>query len=108
MEGDGSGNTGGNGSGDTGNDGDNEDTDGLWNWLSSIADSISSIWETLLNLPGLIVDAFTGLFEWLLEELNKLFEFIGGAIMAIPEAIWDMLVDLFIPDTEYIETKFND
>lgn len=28
--------------------------------------------------------------------------------MAIPEAIWDMLVDLFIPDTEYIEQKFGE
>ena len=76
----------------------------MWGWLSGIADGITSIWETLVNLPGLIIDGiedfFSPIFQW--------FEDIWNAILELPEKFAELLKEIFIPDTDYIDSAFNE
>lgn len=103
MDGDGSGDTGGNGGTQGGSGWDDEDSNGLWGWLSGIADGISAIWEAVATLPQLILE----LPGKLVEGFRDFFEMLGGAVMAIPTAIGEILKDFFLPDTEYIDQKFT-
>ena len=95
MDGDGQGNTGGNGT-DSGNSGWNDDNSGtLWGWLSSVVGGLETVWQAVINLPQLIAD-----------KLSVLFNNIKDAIVSLPQTILDGVKDIFIPDTEVIKEKF--
>lgn len=96
MDGDGNGDTGGNDGTSSGSGWDDEDSDGLWGWLSGLADRIESVWEAVVNVPALIVDG-----------LSSFFKEVKDAILSLPSLILEGIKEIFIPDAEYIDTTFT-
>lgn len=96
MGGAGTGDTGGNDGTDSGSGWDDEDSDGLWGWLSSVVSGLESVWEAVTNLPQLIANS-----------LKSFFDGIKEAVLSLPTLILDGIKSIFIPDDGYIETAFN-
>lgn len=75
----------------------------MWGWLSSIADGLKTLWQSITNLPSLIwssfKDAFDTVIDWLYDIVVAIFELPGKVLEGIKE--------IFIPDTEEIDSMFD-
>lgn len=73
MEGDGSGDTGGDGEPENGDGWNDENSSTLWGWLDGVVSGLKSIWETLTNLPQIMLDGIKSIFIPDTEEINNKF-----------------------------------
>lgn len=64
--------------------------------MSGIADRLGGIWDGIKAIPGQIID---GISSWLSNIYDNL--------LSLPGAILDGLKEIFIPDTDDIESTFN-
>lgn len=96
---------GGSSSESTGNSGwSDESSSTLWGWLSSIADGLKTVWQSVTNLPSLIWSAFKDAFDTVTDWLYD----IVVAIFELPGKVLEGIKEIFIPDTEEIESMFDE
>lgn len=79
--------------------------DNIFNGVITIKDGILEIFDFLGQIPDLIF----GLFKALLESLHEgLVDFLDSAISTLYNNIVYTLEAIFVPDTGYIQTKFDE
>lgn len=66
-------------------------------------DGIKNLWESVCNLPSLIWNSFKASFDTLWNWLKDIF----NKIVELPKNILDGIKEVFIPDTNDINTMFN-
>lgn len=57
---------------------------------------LETVWQAIVNLPQLISDKLSGFFED-----------IESAITGLPDRVANLIKEIFIPDTEYINNAFD-
>ena len=97
MDDGGAGDTGGNGESSDGNGWNDENSGTLWGWLDSVVSGLEDIWQTLTNLPALIVEGIKGIFIPDTEYIDTAFQ-----------AFIDELAVKFNIDTTAFEGLFTD
>lgn len=93
--------------------------------LSGIIGVLKSIWETIKNLPSLIANALTSLFQWIVDSIVAMKDFLGNLLRSIIDgliSLGQLLVDalvtlgnfiidglkmLFIPDDSFFSEYFD-
>ena len=68
----------------------------MWGWLDSLASGIKSIWESIQNLSGTIVNG-------IVDRLSHVWD----AITSLASNILNGIKEIFIPDLNEIEIMFN-
>lgn len=76
----------------------------MWGWLSSIISGLETVWEAITNIPQLIFNLFKTLFD----NLSALLSDIWDSLTSLPELILEGIKEIFIPDSDYIESAFSD
>lgn len=93
--------------------------------LSGIIGVLKSIWDTIKNLPSLIASALSSMFEWIVDSIIAMKDFLGNllkniinglvslgnllvdALVTLGNFIIDGLKILFIPSDDFFKIYFN-
>lgn len=71
----------------------------MWGWLSGIADWLKAVWEAVTVIPEKISEFATSVGDWFID--------LGDKLLSLPSIILDGIKGIFIPDTGYIQERFD-
>lgn len=75
----------------------------MWGWLDGIIGTLGTIAQKIGDLPSVIALNIRNAFDSLFENVKNIWD----GIKELPTKILDGIKDIFVPDAEEIDAKFN-